>query len=154
MQYGGQEVWSKMNAAALRDMAIAGGGAYIPAGTKMIDLGQLLYEDRIAQEERREFEAGRVELRHVQYQWFAAVALLLLLIETWMSDRKVQAAEQGSTAEERRRDGADQINARDRRNHPMDSARLAGRVDRRWGFGQGACRGPVGAIAGGEAIRQ
>jgi Ca-activated chloride channel homolog len=88
LQYGGQEVWTKMNPETLRKMAEAGGGSYIPAGVKFIDLGQLLYEDRIAREERREFEAGRVELHRVQYQWFAGAALLLLLVETWMSDRR------------------------------------------------------------------
>lgn len=87
LTHDGQEVWSRMDSQALRDMALAGGGAYIPAGTKAIDLGQILYEERIAREDRRDFEAGRVELRRVQYQWFAVGALLLLLIETWMSDR-------------------------------------------------------------------
>lgn len=94
LQYEGQEVWTKMNPATLREMAMAGGGAYIPAGVKTIDLGQLLYEDRIARQERREFEAGRIELHRVQYQWFAGAALLLLLVETWMSDRRAAAAGQ------------------------------------------------------------
>jgi len=93
MQYEGQEIWSKMNPAILRKMALVGGGAYIPAGIKNIDLGQMLYEDRIAKADQREFETSRVERYNVQFQWFAAVALLLLLIETWMTDRKPLAAQ-------------------------------------------------------------
>lgn len=88
MQYDGREVWSKMNPAVLREMAMKGGGAYIPAGTKSIDLGQVLYEERIAKAEQREFETSRIEQRKVQFQWFAGLALLLLLIEVFMTDRK------------------------------------------------------------------
>ena len=76
----------------LREMALVGGGAYIPAGVKNIDLGQLLYEDRIAKADEREFETSRVERYKVKFQWFAAVALLLLVIETWMTDRQPTAA--------------------------------------------------------------
>ena len=88
MRYRDQEVWSKMNPQTLRDMAMAGGGAYIPAGTKNIDLGQVLYQDRIAKAEQREFETSRVERHKVQYQWFAGLALLLLLIETCVNERR------------------------------------------------------------------
>ncbi|HSW46664.1 MAG TPA: VWA domain-containing protein [Phycisphaerae bacterium] len=91
LRYDDQEVWSKMNPQILRDMALAGGGAYVPAGTKVVDLGQLLYEDRIANQDKREFETGRIELRRVQYQWFAAAALLLLLVEVGMTDRRLGA---------------------------------------------------------------
>ncbi len=91
VQYQGQEVWSKMNPATLRDMALGAGGTYVPVGTKSIDLGRILYEDRLAQEERREIESGRLELRHVRYHWFAGAALLLLLIEMGLSDRRTIA---------------------------------------------------------------
>ncbi len=93
MQYDGREVWSKMNPAVLREMAMKGGGAYIPAGTKSIDLGQVLYEERIAKAEQREFETSRIEQRKVQFQWFAGLALLLLLIETFMTDRRAVEAD-------------------------------------------------------------
>jgi Ca-activated chloride channel family protein len=88
MKYKGQEVWSKMNPQTLKEMAVAGGGAYIPAGTKMVDMGGLLYEERIAQQEQREFEASRVERYKVQYQWFASLALLLLFVEMLISDQR------------------------------------------------------------------
>jgi Ca-activated chloride channel family protein len=88
MKYDGQEVWSKMKPQTLKEMAVAGGGAYIPAGTKTVDMGGLLYEERIAQQEQREFEASRVERYKVQYQWFGSLALLLLLIEMLISDRR------------------------------------------------------------------
>lgn len=95
MQHDGQEVWSKMNPETLREMAVAGGGVYVPAGTSNIDLGQI-YLDRIAPAELRQFEASRIERYKVQFQWFAGLALLLLVIATLMSDRKpgsLQASE-------------------------------------------------------------
>lgn len=88
MQYQGQEVWSKMNPQTLKEVALAGGGAYVPVGTKDIDLGQVLYEERIAQMARREFETSRVERHQVQFQWFAGAALLLLFVEMAIAEVK------------------------------------------------------------------
>lgn len=88
LKHDGQVVWSKMNAPILRQMAEVGGGAYIPAGTRTVDLGEVLYEDRIAREDRREFETSRVARYKVRYQWFAGLALVLLLIETYLSERR------------------------------------------------------------------
>jgi len=87
LQHDGQEVWSKMNPVTLRDMAVKGGGAYIPAGTRNIDLGRI-YRERMASVDRREFDVSRVERYKVQYMWFAGVALLLLIVEACMSDLK------------------------------------------------------------------
>jgi Ca-activated chloride channel family protein len=87
----GREVWSKMDTATLRDMALAGGGAFVPAGTSSVDFGQL-YEDRIEPTVAgRDLEARRVRRYTARYQWFAGLALLLLLVETFMSDRRAAA---------------------------------------------------------------
>lgn len=88
LQYEGQEVWTKMDPSVLQQMALAGGGAFIPAGTSQIDLGQV-YERKIAAAEGRDFEASRIQRYKVRYQWFAGLALLLLLIETMI--REVRA---------------------------------------------------------------
>lgn len=86
LTYQGEEVWSKMTPDTLTDMAVAGGGAFIPAGTRQVDMGRL-YSDRIAMDGERSFQTTRLTQFRVQYQWFAAAALVLLLIEGLMSER-------------------------------------------------------------------
>ncbi len=90
MQHDGQVVWSKMNPKALRDIAVAGGGTYVPAGTENFDLGEI-YLHKIAPAEKREFEASRIERYKVRFQWFAGAALLMLLLASMMSERKAVA---------------------------------------------------------------
>jgi len=85
LQYEGQEVWTKMDPATLQQMALSGGGAFIPAGTSQIDLGQI-YRQKIAGSEQREFQGSRVQRYKVRYQWFAGLALLLLMVETMISE--------------------------------------------------------------------
>jgi len=85
LQYEGQEVWTKMDPATLQQIALAGGGAFIPAGTTQIDLGQI-YQQKIAGTEKREFEASRVQRYKVRYQWFAGLALLLVMVETMIRE--------------------------------------------------------------------
>lgn len=87
LTYKGQEVWSKMDPELLRELALATDGAYIPAGTAYADM-QSIYEQRIEPLARREFDAISTTYHHPQYQWFAGAALLLLLIETALSDRR------------------------------------------------------------------
>ncbi len=86
MKQDGRFVWSKMNPKTLREIAVEGEGAYIPVGTADVDMGRVLYEDRIAQAEGRELETRRVERLHVRYQWFAGLALVLLITEMLLSD--------------------------------------------------------------------
>jgi Ca-activated chloride channel family protein len=90
MRHEGREVWSKMNPQTLREIAVSGGGAHIPAGTANIDMGRLIYEDRIAKAEQREFEVSRVERFHPRFQWFAGIALLLLIIEMIVSEYRAE----------------------------------------------------------------
>jgi Ca-activated chloride channel family protein len=98
LQYKGQQVWSKMNDAVLKEMAVVGGGAYFPVGTREFAWTEIL--DHVREKvESREFETSRKELYRAQYPWFAGAALLVLLIETLLTDRKkpapVLAAEGG-----------------------------------------------------------
>jgi len=85
LTYDGQEVWSKMNPETLRSMALSAGGAFVPAGTSVVDLGEV-FHTHIEAIERQEFGEGRIEIRTARYQWFASLALVALLLETWLTD--------------------------------------------------------------------
>jgi Ca-activated chloride channel family protein len=87
LTHDGQEVWSKMNASGLREIALATGGAYVPLGTGTVDMGRI-YAERIEPLATREFEATTVKRHHPQYQWFAGLALLLLAAESLLGDRR------------------------------------------------------------------
>ncbi len=81
MQYRGQQVWSKMNGAVLKQVAIATDGAYIPAGTKQVDMAAV-YHQFLANVDQQDFETARINSYVPRYQWFVGVGLLLLAIDT------------------------------------------------------------------------
>ncbi len=82
----GQEVWSKMNPDSLRDIALAGGGAFVPAGTAQIDMAAV-YRDSLGSLDRIDQEAGVIKRQTPRFQWFAGAALLLLILEGLITDR-------------------------------------------------------------------
>ncbi|MBL9121457.1 MAG: VWA domain-containing protein [Phycisphaerae bacterium] len=85
----GKEVWTKMDPKLLTDMCLAGGGAFVPAGTRLVDMGEV-YESTVAAVGRREFETTTVKRTLPQFQWFAGLAALLLVVESlvgWRSAR-------------------------------------------------------------------
>lgn len=86
LMHEGREVWSRMDPELLRRIALSSGGAFVPAGTRAVDLGRV-YEQRIAPAAKREFGTTQIRRYHAQYQWFAALALLLLIAETLIGDR-------------------------------------------------------------------
>ncbi len=51
-----------------------------------------IYRDVIASGSGREIETARVEQHVPRYQWFAALALLMLLIDSFMSERRSSPA--------------------------------------------------------------
>lgn len=87
LKHEGQEVWSKMNPSVMQEMAVVGGGKYLPAETRDFDLGEL-YNWIRGKLEVVEFDTRLTERRHARFQWFLAPAVLLLLAETFMTDRK------------------------------------------------------------------
>jgi Ca-activated chloride channel family protein len=87
LTYDGQEVWSKMNAELLRDIALATGGAYVPVGTGTVDMGGI-YAERIEPMARRELDAADVKRHTPRFQWFAGLALMLLVAESLIGDRR------------------------------------------------------------------
>ncbi|MHC5024731.1 MAG: hypothetical protein ACYTGG_12640, partial [Planctomycetota bacterium] len=95
LTHEGQQVWSKMNADLLRETALAAGGAFVPAGTAAVDMGRI-YAERLEPTGSREFQAMQVQRREPRYQWFAGLALVVLLIESFLGDESRTAATSAS----------------------------------------------------------
>jgi Ca-activated chloride channel family protein len=80
MKHEGQEVWSVLDEQLLKEIAAATEGAYVGAGTKAYDLGQV-YVDHLAGLSRSEHRTERRRRYEEQFQWFLAAGILLLIIE-------------------------------------------------------------------------
>ena len=95
----GEEVWSRMDAATLRDVADATGGLYVPAGTAQVELGEILSRS-LSDLERTEGDASVAKTTAPLFQWPAGLALALLVIESLVSARarRVAAVASGSTS--------------------------------------------------------
>ena len=89
VQHRGQQVWSKMNGQILKQIATETDGAYIPAGTKRVDMGDV-YHGYVANVEQTEFETAKINAYIARFQWFAIPALALLLLEVFMSTRRTR----------------------------------------------------------------
>lgn len=80
LQYEGQERWSKLNDRLLKQIALTTGGAYIPAGTRAYDLGQV-YVDHLAGLTRSEYQAEKRKRYRERFQWFVFLGVAMLLAE-------------------------------------------------------------------------
>jgi len=80
VQHDGQEVWSKMDGDLLEDIATTTQGAYVPAQTLSYDLGKI-YDDQLARLTRGDIRSDKRKRFREQYQWFAGLGLILLLVE-------------------------------------------------------------------------
>lgn len=76
----GTEVWTKMDPRGLTEIAKAGDGAFIPVGTTTADCAAIL-QGLIVDSERKAVESTPVRQHIPRFQWFAAGALFLLLLE-------------------------------------------------------------------------
>lgn len=83
----GGEVVSTMDAASLTRLVEAAGGAFVEAGPVEGALGSL-YEDRVVSMARRSFEAEARHRRENRFQWPLLAAVLLLLVELGLPDRR------------------------------------------------------------------
>ena len=84
LEYEGQEVRSKLDEGLLQKIALTTGGAYIPAGTRVYDLGQI-YTDHLAKLTRGQIHAEKRKRYREQFQLFVGLGLGLLLIEMWIA---------------------------------------------------------------------
>ena len=82
----GNAVKSRLNEKLLREIAQATGEIYVPlTGANTMEL---IYERRLAPLPKAEFNAQRVRRFHERYQWFLALAILGLLFEMFLPERK------------------------------------------------------------------
>lgn len=92
LKYQGQEVWTKLDSDTLREVAYAtDGGKYLSVvpGTTL-DLGGI-YEDVIASAAKRELESVTMMKYDEKFQIFIALAIVLLVCEALISERKKSA---------------------------------------------------------------
>ncbi|MCH2134818.1 MAG: VWA domain-containing protein [Phycisphaerales bacterium] len=87
LTHRGEQVWSQLQPELLQDIAEAGGGLYVPAGTSNADLAEI-YEQAIAPGAGRDLGTAQVERHIPRYRWFILPAILVLLIESFMGQRR------------------------------------------------------------------
>jgi Ca-activated chloride channel homolog len=88
MKFQGQEVWSKLDAATLRQMVEkTPGGQYLNVATGAFDLGKI-YQDLIASADKKSLEAQTITLYDEKFQIFLAFAFAGLLVESLISERR------------------------------------------------------------------
>lgn len=80
LKYEGEQVWSKLDGKVLSDVAIATGGEYIPAGTKLVNMSDFYY-GFLASVQQVEFEKATFSRLEARYQWFLVPAILVMLLE-------------------------------------------------------------------------
>jgi Ca-activated chloride channel family protein len=88
LRYRGEEVWTRLGADTLRKMVEATpGGRYLNVATGTFDLGAI-YRDLVADAEKRELESTTIHRYEEKFQIFLGAAILLLLAEMVVSERK------------------------------------------------------------------
>lgn len=85
-----QQVWSKMNPDQLMAVAMAGGGEYHPSGQVGANQRTLdwLYTDKLASREERTTKEKRIARQYAQFAWPASAALVLLVMESLVRERR------------------------------------------------------------------
>lgn len=83
----GNVVQSKMNTPLLKEIAQMGGGKFYKANQK-VDLVLARIRNELSKLERSSFEQQEFDVYETYYQYFVALALLLLIIEFFISYRK------------------------------------------------------------------
>ena len=100
LQHEGQQVWSKLNGKVLAEIATTTDGAYIPAGTKRVNMADV-YHNYIANVEQQEFESAKINSYAARYQWFVGPALLLVLLDIFWPVIRARRSRASSFAPEK-----------------------------------------------------
>ncbi|MEA1927405.1 MAG: VWA domain-containing protein [Candidatus Auribacterota bacterium] len=83
----GNIVVSKLDETVLQQIAVITGGAYHRATASGMELDRI-YTDRIAKMDKKELESTRKKIYEHRFQWPLALALLLLILESVMGNKK------------------------------------------------------------------
>lgn len=83
----GEPVISRLGGDLLREIALATDGAYIPAGTGVLDL-ESIYDEHIAGLTRSQLDARGRSIRDEVYGWFVLLALLCLVASVAVGARR------------------------------------------------------------------
>lgn len=98
LEHDGEQVWSKLHGDILRQVATETDGAYVPAGTKQVNMADV-YHGYIAGVEQTEFETAKINQYEARFQWFLLPAVLLLLAEIVITTWPARGAHGESRAE-------------------------------------------------------
>ncbi len=82
----GNTVVTKLNEQALQEISAAGGGIYVRASNSDAGLNNVL--SAIDKLEKKQFESKMYSDYEDRFQWFIAGALIFLLIDTFLTERK------------------------------------------------------------------
>lgn len=80
LEHNGQPVWSKLDGAILKQVSLAAGGAYVPAGTRQVDMATV-YHRYVSQVGQEDFETARINAYIPRFQYFVGAALLVIFLE-------------------------------------------------------------------------
>lgn len=83
----GRTVKSRLDETGLQQAALASGGSYVRATPTSFGL-DLLYREQISKLDKQELESTMKKQAEMRFQWPLALAVLLLALEPWLSDRK------------------------------------------------------------------
>lgn len=87
LTHEGEVVWTKADFSTLREIArVSDLNAFVPVGTKNFDLGEIYRDVIVPAVEIRGFEESQRVERPSQYHWFAALALVLLICDSFLRD--------------------------------------------------------------------
>ncbi len=87
----GRTVKSRLDESTLQQIALAANGSYVRSTSTAFGLDRV-YSERISKLAPKEEESSRKKQPYLRYQWPLAMALLLLGLEPWLSDRKRMAS--------------------------------------------------------------
>lgn len=92
LTYQGQEVWTRLDAATLREMAASTpDGKYLNVATGAFDL-KSIYAEFVASARKKAMEETRITLFEEKYQIFLGLCFLLLCLEVLLGERRTLTA--------------------------------------------------------------
>ncbi len=92
----GNVILSRLDETTLQKIALETGGTYVRAGASGLDLEQLYWKDIKGRTSARELESPRQRRWEERFQWFVGLALLALVIEALLPERRRQARGRGA----------------------------------------------------------